>query len=89
MARLSTSQADPSSDAAAMLRRLGFWLLFFATPLAALFARRAVVVLVPLAVVLLVLAAALDGGSKLSGPLLRQGLASPGSLAGLLEPPPA
>ena len=37
MARLSTSQADPSSDAAAMLRRLGFWLLFFATPLAALF----------------------------------------------------
>ena len=84
MVRLSTSQADPSSDAAAMLRRLGFWLLFFATPLAALFARRAVVVLVPLAIVLLVLAAALDGGSKLSGPLLRQALASPGSLAGLL-----
>lgn len=84
MARLSTPQADPSSDAAAMLRRLGFWLLFFATPLAALFARRAVVVLVPLAIILLVLAAVLDGGSKLSGTRLRQRLASPGSIAGFL-----
>jgi hypothetical protein len=84
MARLSPALADPSSDAAAVLRRLGFWLLFFATPLAALFARRAVVVLAPLAIVLLVLAAALDGGSRLSGARLRQVLVSPGSIAGFL-----
>nr|WP_229428633.1 peptide ABC transporter permease [Microvirga pudoricolor] len=84
MARLSPTLADPSSDAAAVLRRLGFWLLFFATPLAALFARRAVVVVAPLAIGLLALAAALDGGSKLSGPRLRHILVSPGSVAGFL-----
>lgn len=57
---------DPAADAAAVLRRLGFAILFFALPLAALFTRRALVVMAPAAVGLLVLAAYLDGTSRTS-----------------------
>ncbi|MFD0461126.1 hypothetical protein ACFQY9_03690 [Microvirga aerilata] len=67
MARPTIQTANPSADAAAVLRRLGFALLFFAVPLASLFSRRALVVMAPLAVVLLVLAAALDGSAKHPG----------------------
>ncbi len=41
MLRPKKATADPSADAAAMLRRLGFALLFFGFPVSALFARRA------------------------------------------------
>jgi hypothetical protein len=64
MVRPGSQTANPSADAAAMLRRLGFAMLFFAVPLAALFTRRALVVMAPLAVILLVLASVLDGSAR-------------------------
>lgn len=64
MVRPGSQTANPSADAAAMLRRLGFATLFFAVPLAALFTRRALVVMAPLAVILLVLASVLDGSAR-------------------------
>ncbi len=82
MVRPLSHTADPSTDAAAMLRRVGFALLFFAIPMGALFTRRAVVVLAPVAVVLLVLAAALDGHAKNPRDRLMGIVASPGGLAG-------
>ncbi|MCB5175027.1 MULTISPECIES: peptide ABC transporter permease [Microvirga] len=82
MARSVSPLADPSADAAAILRRLGFATLFFAIPMSALFARRAVVILAPLAVILLVLAAALDGSAKHLGQKLGAVVTSRGGVAG-------
>lgn len=82
MARSKPSTANPSADAAAMLRRVGFALLFFAIPVAALFARRAVVIVAPVAVVLLLLAVFLDGGSKSPIQKLLAVIVSPAGLAG-------
>ncbi|MCB8819592.1 peptide ABC transporter permease [Microvirga rosea] len=84
MARSPALAADPSTDAAAVLRRLGFALLLFAIPMAALLTRRAVVVLAPLAVALLVLAAFIDGGSRNPRDKLLAVLWSPGGLSGIL-----
>ncbi|WP_445502103.1 peptide ABC transporter permease [Microvirga sp. G4-2] len=64
MVRSALPTASPSADAAALLRRLGFAILLFAIPLAALFTRRALVVMAPLAVALIVLAAFLDGTAR-------------------------
>jgi hypothetical protein len=64
MVRSALPTANLSADAAALLRRIGFAILLFAIPLAALFSRRAVVVMAPLAVALIVLAAFLDGTAK-------------------------
>ncbi|HZH10871.1 MAG TPA: peptide ABC transporter permease [Microvirga sp.] len=64
MVRSALPTANPSADAAAVLRRLGFAILLFAIPPAALFTRRALVVMAPLAVALIVLAAFLDGTAK-------------------------
>ncbi|WP_243369495.1 peptide ABC transporter permease [Microvirga solisilvae] len=64
MVRSALPTANLSADAAALLRRLGFAILFFAIPLAALFTRRALVVMAPLAVGLIVLAAFLDGMAR-------------------------
>lgn len=65
MARSASPTANPpAATAAALLRRLGFAILLFAVPLAALFTRRALVVLAPLAVALIVLAAFLDGSAR-------------------------
>jgi hypothetical protein len=61
MARAPLPILDPSRDAAALLRRLGFAVLMLGVPLAALLARRGVVMLVPIGVSLLVLASLLDG----------------------------
>ncbi len=63
MVRSAFPTANPSTDAAALLRRLGFAILLFAIPLAALFTRRALVVMTPLAVALIVIAAFLDGSA--------------------------
>src|SRR3712207_4503821 len=76
--------ANPSADAAAMLRRLGFATLFFAVPLAALFTRRALVVMAPLAVILLVLASVLDGGARQARDKLIALATSQGGVAGLV-----
>lgn len=82
MARLDLHTADPSADAAAMLRRIGFATLFFAIPLAGLFTRRALVILAPLAIVLIVLAAFLDGSTRHSRDRLIGLAASPAGIAG-------
>jgi hypothetical protein len=76
--------ANPSADAAAMLRRLGFAILFFAVPLAALFTRRALVVMAPLAVILLVLASVLDGNARQAREKLTALATSTGGIAGLV-----
>jgi hypothetical protein len=82
MARPSPVPADPAADAAMLLRRLGFAILMIVLPVAALFARRALVVLAPVGIALLVIAAALDGTAR----PLRQGTArlafSSGGIAG-------
>ncbi len=84
MVRSAFPTANPSTDAAALLRRLGFAILLFAIPPAALFTRRALVVMAPLAVALIVMAAFLDGSAK--NPLRKAvGLVSSrAGLAGLL-----
>ncbi|HEV2559493.1 MAG TPA: peptide ABC transporter permease [Microvirga sp.] len=65
MARIPLpATTDPAADAAALLRRLGFAILTLGVPVMALFARRAVVVMAPLGIVLLVIASALDGGAR-------------------------
>ncbi|MGF9758560.1 peptide ABC transporter permease [Microvirga sp. 0TCS3.31] len=84
MVRPITQTANPSADAAAMLRRLGFAILFFAVPLAALFTRRALVVMAPLAVILLVLASVLDGSAKHAREKMLALATSTGGVAGLV-----
>lgn len=84
MARVSHPSAHPAADAASVLRRLGFTILMLIVPGTALFARRAIVVLVPVGVVLLVLAVVLDGGARPVRESLRQATLSPGGLAAAL-----
>lgn len=74
--------ADPAADAASLLRRVGFTMLMTVVPVTALVTRRAVVILAPVGIVLLVLAAVLDGGSRPVKEKLRGILLSPGGLAG-------
>ena len=77
--------ADPAADAATVLRRLGFALLFLALPVLALFGARTVVVLGPLAIIILVLAAALGGGARpVRSQLSTLVLSTRGLAAGLL-----
>lgn len=83
-ARAPQPAADPARDAAALLRRLGFLMLFVAVPVVALVGRRAVVVLAPIALVLLVLAAALDGNHRPLRPVLSRLLNARMALAGAL-----
>lgn len=47
---------DPATDAALLLRRIGFGTLALVLPLAALVSRRAAVVLVPIGIALLIIA---------------------------------
>jgi hypothetical protein len=82
MARPHHSQVDPAADAAALLRRLGFATLMVAVPLTALVARRAVVVLAPIGIALLVIAALLDGDHDGLRADLKRILFSAGGLAG-------
>jgi len=84
MIRPVSQTANPSADAAAMLRRIGFAILFFAVPLAALFTRRALVAMAPLAVILLVLASVLDGSARHAREKLVALAVSPGGVAGLV-----
>jgi hypothetical protein len=81
MARAPQSQLDPSLDAAALLRRLGFTVLMVGMPAAALVARRGTVLMVPIGVSLLVFAALLDGSSRPVRDLLRRVSDSPACVA--------
>lgn len=58
------TRLDPAADAARLLGRLGFAILMIAAPLAAVGGRRALVILVPVAVVLLILAAAIESEGR-------------------------
>jgi len=58
------TRLDPAQDAARLLGRLGFAILMIAAPLAAVGGRRALVILVPVAVVLLILAAAIESDGR-------------------------
>ncbi len=83
MARAPSHTVDPALDAAALLRRVGFFGLFFVVPVAAQVARRASVVIAPIAVILLVIASAIDRQHR----PLRSSLAllrAPAAVAGLL-----
>ena len=75
---------DPALDAAALLRRLGFFGLFVALPVCAQVSRRATVVLAPIAVVLLITASAIDRHQRAVRPSLWRLLTAPAFLAGML-----
>ncbi len=72
---------DPALDAAALLRRLGFATLVLAIPMVALVSRRAAVVLAPVGLALLILAALLDGQGSPVGEGFRRALLSPAGAA--------
>jgi len=84
MARASHPPVDPALDAAALLRRIGFFGLFVIVPVTTQMGRRAAVILAPIAVVLLVLASAIDGRSAPWRPAAGRLLRMPAFLAGLL-----
>lgn len=84
MPRLPSPAVNPSADAAALLRRVGFATLVLVAPAAALVTRRAVVVLVPIGIVLLVIAALLDPGYRGFRESLRQVALSRVALLGWL-----
>jgi hypothetical protein len=84
MPRASTRTIDPALDAAALLRRVGFFGLFIVLPVLAQVARRATVILAPIAVVLLILASAIDRRQRPVTPAIRRLLTAPAFLAGML-----
>jgi hypothetical protein len=69
--------SDPVASATALLRRLGFATLMLVIPSLALVSRRAVVVLAPIGIALLIIAAILDGENR---PLGRSNRAFAGSV---------
>ncbi|ACL56387.1 hypothetical protein [Methylobacterium nodulans] len=84
MPRAASSSTDPAADAAALLRRIGFFGLLVALPLATLVSRRAIVILVPIAVVILCLATLLDGAARPLGAGLRRFVRARAVAAGAL-----
>ena len=84
MARVPHPSVDPAHDAAALLRRVGFFGLFVIMPVAAQYARRAVVVMAPIAIALLVLASIIDGKTRAVRPASTRLLRSSAFLAGCL-----
>ena len=64
MAHPPPSTVDPASDAAALLRRVGFAILLLLVPTAALITRRGLIILVPIGIFLIVIAATLDAGYR-------------------------
>ncbi|MDP4023054.1 peptide ABC transporter permease [Methylobacterium sp. NEAU 140] len=84
MPRASSPTIDPALDAAALLRRMGFFGLFVILPVLAQVARRAAVILAPIAVVLLVIASAIDRRQRPVRPGIARLLTAPAFLAGML-----
>ncbi|MBK3426091.1 peptide ABC transporter permease, partial [Methylobacterium sp. IIF4SW-B5] len=84
MPRATTHTTDPAVDAAALLRRLAFFGLTVVIPVTALVSRRSVVILAPIGIALLIVAAFLDGAQRpLAAGLARLGGAR-AILAGVL-----
>lgn len=63
---------DPATDAALLLRRIGFGTLALALPIASLVSRRAAVVLAPIGVVLLIIAALIEEPGRFASMLKRE-----------------
>lgn len=84
MAQFIPPNANPAIDSAALLRRLAFFLLFMILPVSAIVARRGLVIVVPFAIILLILAVTLDGDYLPIRRGLKQFLWSPGTLLGIL-----
>ncbi|MFL5153225.1 MAG: peptide ABC transporter permease [Microvirga sp.] len=84
MARVSSTTADPAAEAAALLRRVGFATLILIVPTAALVTRRGLVVLIPIGVFLIAIAAAIDGAQRPVGRTAREIAASPAGIAAAL-----
>ncbi|MCJ2063979.1 peptide ABC transporter permease [Methylobacterium sp. J-088] len=85
MPRASNStHADPALDAAALLRRLGFFGLFVVLPVLAQVARRASVILAPIAVILLIIASVIDRRQRPVRPAALRLLTAPAFLAAML-----
>jgi hypothetical protein len=64
MARLRNPNSDPVANATALLRRLGFATLMLVIPGVALVSHRAAVVLAPIGIALLIIAALIDGENR-------------------------
>jgi hypothetical protein len=71
---------DPATDAALLLRRIGFATLAVALPMASLVSRRAAVVLAPIGVVLLVIAALVEAPEMFVATLKRAVFSRPGMI---------
>jgi hypothetical protein len=71
---------DPAADAALLLRRIGFGTLALVLPIASLVSRRAAVVLAPIGVVLLVIAALIEDPSGFVSMLKRSVTSLPGMI---------
>ncbi|HZY23057.1 MAG TPA: peptide ABC transporter permease, partial [Beijerinckiaceae bacterium] len=84
MARVSSTTADPAAEAAALLRRVGFATLILIVPTAALVTRRGLVVLIPIGVFLIAIAAAIDGAQRPVGRTAREIAASPAGIAAVI-----
>lgn len=84
MAQFTPPTANPAKDSAALLRRLAFFLLFMILPVSAIVARRGLVIVVPFAIILLILAVTLDGNYLPIRHGLKRFLVSPGTLLGML-----
>lgn len=69
---------DPATDAALLLRRIGFGTLALVLPLAALVSRRAAVVLVPIGIALLMIATLIEEPRKFVGTLRALLVSRPG-----------
>ena len=72
------TQLDPAADAARLLRRIGFATLALVLPLAALVSRRAAVVLVPIGIALLIIAALIEEPGQFIAGLKAALLSRPG-----------
>ncbi len=76
--RTAQGQINPAADAALLLRRIGFATLAVALPIASLVSRRAAVVLAPIGVILLVIAALVEAPAWFTQTLKREVLSRPG-----------
>lgn len=78
--RHAQAPLDPAADAALLLRRIGFGTLALVLPIASLVSRRAAVVLAPIGVVLLIIAALIEDPGGFVSLLKRSLLSLPGMI---------
>lgn len=79
-----TTPLDPAADAAALLRRLGFSILFVLLPLASFLSRRSTVVLAPVGVSLIAVSSIIEAPPRGVGRAARAWITRPAGVTGLL-----